>query len=282
MAQVLATNIGSPNGTSTKASVFILSGAGLSNGSTLFIISQNTSRSYTGTPTIDLSNVPTLQFSNENIIAMLLCSPNISIQTRQVRTTGNGIFTLGQYQQRQGNLDLVGVNFLLGNILSEFATSSGPPQVDMGTDMMIRLFLGNNYNLNSNTPPAPLTNITTMYKQIIQSATKVFLSGELGVANVTGGLSQEQLVFRSSLGHVIISAISFALLTTSLVVAQFRKRRDSFTLVEVAAALADSDAPQKFAEIKQRQADAGERRILRLVQSDKGDWIVVLGASTED
>jgi hypothetical protein len=151
--------------------------------------------------------------------------------------------------------------------------------------MMIRLLSGNKYILYENNPPTLLTNITTVYKQVIQSASKIFLSGACGKFNTTGGLLQEQVVFKSSLGHVIISAILFALLTTGFMVAQFRKRRDLFTLVEVAAALADSpDALQKFVEMKQLAADAGERtrRILRLVQNDKGDWIVVLGASTED
>lgn len=45
----------------------------------------------------------------------------------------------------------------------------------------------------------------------------------------------------SSLGHVLVvtSAILFAFLTIALGAAQFRKKRGAFTLVNVAAALAD-------------------------------------------
>ena len=265
-------------------------GSLVSDGSTVLIISQLTYSPFLEVPplykpSIDFSKVPTLQVSNGNILAFLLCRPHVSIQTRQVSTMGNGIFTLGQHQPSQGNLDLSQVNYLMGEMLfySNFATNSGPLQDDVGTEMMVRLILGNNYRFWSNIPPAPLTNITTVYKQVMQSATKVFLSGAFGVANVTGVRFKEQVAFKSSLGHVIASAILFTLLTMGLVVAQFRKERGAFTLVEVAAALAGSDAPQKFVEMKQR-ADAGERRTLRIVQSGKDSeaWIVLLGESTED
>jgi hypothetical protein len=73
--------------------------------------------------------VPTLQILNESVIvAFLVCFPNASIQTRQVRTTGDGIFTLGQHHQSLGNLNLAGVNDLLNSVLSNFTTTSGPVQ----------------------------------------------------------------------------------------------------------------------------------------------------------
>ncbi|KDR70927.1 hypothetical protein GALMADRAFT_254532 [Galerina marginata CBS 339.88] len=226
-----------------------------------------------GTPfpsSTNFSNIPTLHLSNGNILAFLVCNPRASIQTRQVRSTGDGTLTLGKHQPSQGNLDLVQVNFLLGGVLSQLATSSGPFTSEVGmADMMIRLIFGDNFQPFSNMPPAPLTNITAVYKQVIQSAMKTFLSGAVNTTNVPGGSIQEQLVFTSSLGHVIASAVLFALLAMTLVVAQFREKRDAFILDNVAAALADSNAPQMFVE-KQRLAGAGERKILRLVRSDKG------------
>ncbi|KDR79181.1 hypothetical protein GALMADRAFT_243078 [Galerina marginata CBS 339.88] len=220
----------------------------------------------------NFSNIPTLHLSNGNILAFLLCNPHASIQTRQVRSTGDGTLTLGKHQPSQGNLDLVQVNFLLGGVLSQFATSSGPFTSEVGmADMMIRLIFGDNFQIFSNAPPAPLTNITAVYKQVVQSAMKTFLSGAVNTTNVPGGSIEEQVIFTSSFGHVIASAVLFALLVIALVVAQFREKRNAFIFDNVAAALADSDAPQMFVE-KQRLAGAGERKILRLVPSasDKG------------
>ena len=116
---------------------------------------------------------------------------------------------------------------------------------------------------------APLTNITAMYTQVIHSAMKTYLSGALGTANVTGGYSEDQMVFRSSLSHTIASATLFLFLTIALVAAQFRKDRVGFTLVNVAAALADSDVPQKCVDMTQL-VGAGERKVLKLVPSGDG------------
>jgi hypothetical protein len=53
------------------------------------------------TISVDLSSIPTLKFSTrnggENVLAFLLCSPHVSIQTRQVSATGNGNLTLGKH-----------------------------------------------------------------------------------------------------------------------------------------------------------------------------------------
>jgi hypothetical protein len=70
--------------------------------------------------------------------------------------------------------------------------------------------------------------------------------------------------------HIFTSAILFAFLAIALVAAQFRKGRVAFTLVNVAAALADSDVPQKSVEMMQFKAGKGERKVLKLVPSDDG------------
>ena len=199
--------------------------------------------------------------------------------------TGNGNLTLGKIQKkRQGNIDFYQANFLLSYALTDLATNSGPTTLmgQMGTDLMEWFIFGWQPALQSRSkieshipdagfPPAPLANITAAYKQIIQSAMKTFLSGAIATENVTGGYIVEQMVFTSSLGHVYTSTALFALLTIALVAAQFRKRREAFTFVNVAAALADSDAPQKCVEITQfEMGTPGERKVLKLVPSGDG------------
>ena len=243
-------------------------------GSALLIIDQlNLPESYTnvmGTRPVDLSFIPTLKLSTGNVLAFLLCSPRVVIRTYQVSATGNGTLTLGERQQSTGNIDFIQANYLLTFILHDSKNNSGPTSdpLQVGTDLILRLVFGTNtVTLDI---PAPLTNITAMYKQIIHSAMKTMLSGALGTQNVPGAYTEEQMVFMSSLGHVITSAILFAFLTIALVAAQFRKGRVAFTFFNVAAALADSDAPQKCVEMTQFKAGTGERKVLKLVPGGDG------------
>ena len=218
----------------------------------------------------NLSSIPTLDFPAGNVLAFLLCSPHASIQTFKVWSTGNGNLTLGKRQPSQGNINSHQANYLLSYILLDLPTSSGPTtsKLEGGTDLMIKLIFGT--SSYDGTPPAPLANITAMYKQVIQSAMKTVLSGTFATVNVMGGYAEEQMVFTSSLGHVIISAIFFAFLTITLVASQFRKGRVPFTFVNVAAALADSDVPQKCVEMKKFKAGTEERKVLKLVRSGDG------------
>ena len=43
---------------------------------------------------VNLSSIPTLKFPSGDVLAFLLCSPHVSIQTRQVLAAGNGNLTL--------------------------------------------------------------------------------------------------------------------------------------------------------------------------------------------
>ena len=244
-------------------------------GSVIFVIDQIIfSKSSTPlTQSVNLSSIPTLKLPTGDVLAFLLCEPHISIQTRQIRATGNGNLTLGKLQRSQGNIDFYQANYLLTYILQNLPTDSGPTSsiMQVGTDMMAQFVFGNSSVVfPDNIPPAPLTNITAVYKQMIQSAMKTVLSGQIATEIVPGGYTEEQTVFTSSLDHVYASAIFFAFLTIVLVAAQFRKGRATFTLVNVAAALADSDVPQKFVEITQLKDGTKERKALRLVLSDDG------------
>ena len=250
-------------------------------GSVLFVIDQlENPQSVTydvATLPVVLSSLPTLKFlsgnGSENVLGFLLCSPHVSIQTHQVRATGNGNLTLGEPQPSQGNIDFYQANYLLSLILSPLPTTdSGPTSVQgqVGTDLMIRLIFGTDIADMNFMPPAPLSNITAVYRQVIHSAMKTFLSGKIAKENVPGGYTEERMVFTSSLGHVITSAVLFAFLTIALVATQSRKRRVAFTLVNVAAALADSDVPQKSVAMIQSKASTGERKVLKLVPGGDG------------
>jgi len=226
---------------------------------------------------MDLSSIPTLKISTgnggENVLAFLLCSPHVSIQTRQVRAIGNGNLTLGKHQPSQGNIDFYQANYLLSFTLLELPFDSGPTTnpYQAGTDLMLRLIFDTDVaGLSLYPPPAPLTNITAVYKRLIHSAVKTFLSGAVDTEIVPGGYTEEEFVFTSSLGHIITSAISFVFVMIALVAAQFRKGRVPFTLVHVAAALADSDVPQNSVEMTQFKAGMGKRKVLKLVPGGDG------------
>ena len=244
-------------------------------GSVVFIIDQLQDNSKPDSlKPVNLSSIPTFELPTGNVLAFLLCSPRVSIQTYQVWATGNGNLTLGKPQRSQGNIDFYQANYLLSYILLTFPTNSGPTttSTQLGTDMMIKFIFGTDVAdirvgdwLPAYLPPAPLTNITAVYKQVIHSAMKTFLSGAIATENVPGGYPEEQMVFTSSLGHIITSAILFAFLTIALMAAQFRKGGVAFTLVNVAAALADSDVPQKSVEMTQLKAGTEERKVLKLV-----------------
>ena len=243
-------------------------------GSVLFVIDQFAP--HTSLFPVDLSSVPTSTLPTGDVLAFLLCSPHVSIQTRQVWATGNGNLTLGKPRRSQGNIDFYQANYLLSYVLLYFTTSSGPSSYpgQLGTDMFQTFLFGDQPVLTKDLNaylPAPLTNITAMYKQVILSAMKTHLSGAFAAESVPGGYTEQQMVFTSSLGHVFASAILFVFLTIALVTAQFRKRRVAFTFVNVAAALADSDAPQKCVEMSQSKVvGTGERKGLKLVTSDDG------------
>ena len=242
-------------------------------GSVLFVIDQLEPFTYGPTIPVNLSSVPTYKFPSGDVLAFLLCTPHASMQTRQVRATGNGNLTLGKPQRSQGNIDFHQANYLLSYVLLD-TTRSGiiSYSLQVSTDLVQGFLFGQPAVISDDLYQlAPLTNITAMYKKLISSAMKTYLSGGIVTANVPGGYTEEQMVFTSSLGHVFASLILFVFLTIILVAAQFRKRRDAFTFVNVAAALADSDAPQKCVEMTQfKAAGSGEGKVLKLVTTGDG------------
>ena len=114
-------------------------------GSVLFVIDQLDLGFFNYAPTIpvNLSSVPTYEFPSRDVLAFLLCTPHASIQTRQVRATGNGNLTLGEPQQNQGNIDFHQANYLLSFVLLDI-TRSGiiSHSVQVGTDLVQAFLFG--------------------------------------------------------------------------------------------------------------------------------------------
>jgi hypothetical protein len=78
-----------------------------------------------------------------------------------------------------------------------------------------------------------------------------YITGGEGTAYVPGRVSSMQLIFTSSLPNVIMSTVAFALLWMLTIFAHFRKGKSyDFTLVNVGAALHDSEIPKQFSQIK--------------------------------
>ena len=86
-----------------------------------------------------------------------------------------------------------------------------------------------------------------------------FLSGGLASAYVPGRVQTPTLVFTSSLPHVIVSTVLFALLALFINLCYLRADTEQFTLLSVAATLAHSDVPNVCEDI--RYADQSQDAI---------------------
>ncbi|KAG2136398.1 hypothetical protein DEU56DRAFT_805700 [Suillus clintonianus] len=224
----------------------------------------------------DLTGIPTLQFTapnNSYELAFLVCKPNITIETREVRTQGSFILEVqplpeGKAYQRQGNLDFMQTSSMLGIATSYLSIDSGPLTsvwFGLGSETQVNFLFSpaqmNAIDLNSIggviLQPIPLENLTQGYTQIVQAAAKAYITGSEGTAYVPGRVSGMQLIFTSSLPNVIVATISFALLWALTIFAHFRDGKyNDFTLVNVGAALHNSDIPKAFSQMKAQSLEA--------------------------
>jgi len=98
-----------------------------------------------------------------------------------------------------------------------------------------------------------------------QAAAKVYMTGSLGTAHVPGRVNTSEVVFNSSLPHVIVSTFLFIVLSLFVVVSHFRSgKEDQFTLLGVAAALHDTGIPAKVAQMKTDEG-LSEEQLLKLL-----------------
>ena len=223
---------------------------------------------------IDLTGLPTLTAPTRGIdlngtaiietyaLAFLICDPHADFETREVRNDGHGRLTVlnTSYPTRQGNLHPEQTNLLLSNLLSNI-DQSGPSLTvgsALGSEVQATLIFGpSSTNLSHNfgdpplvIKPAPLENITDVYAHMLQSSSKLFLSGLLSKAYVPGRLSTEQVIFTSSLPQVVVSTVLFFVLCVVAAASHFRREIPKFTLFAVAASLDGSDVPRVLNQVR--------------------------------
>lgn len=104
-----------------------------------------------------------------------------------------------------------------------------------------------------------------------------YLAGYLGTAYVPGRISASEIVFAASIPNVAVASAVFALLAATIVLAHFRPGKGvEFTLVNVAAAMHDSELPALCARVgtdKQTPGMHGEAD----VEGDPAETVGVLG-----
>ena len=158
---------------------------------------------------------------------------------------------------KQGNLHTAQTGFLLSIALSEIPDHAGPSFLGLGSKVQASLFFGADQINSVNTTvgdttllPAPQSNITSAYTQLLQSSMKTFVHGTFGTAYVPGRISQEVVVFRSSIPYVAASTALFAVLIIFVSVAHLRSgKSEKFALFSVAMALHRSEIPGQFAQM---------------------------------
>ncbi|KAK0451787.1 hypothetical protein EV421DRAFT_1063077 [Armillaria borealis] len=186
-----------------------------SNGVSVWVIAYPTNTSLQRAPVVefDFTNKPTFTIavdSNVYQVGIMACSPNPTIETREVLNDGSGNLSIEPRIPRysQGNLHPFQTAFLLSFALSDLHDSAGPTITfeGFGTELEAQLFFGFdqvkafNITLDSFTfTPVSDQEITGMYTRLLQSASKVFVSGNLGSVYVPGRTATETAVFTSSL-----------------------------------------------------------------------------------
>ncbi|KAJ3481629.1 hypothetical protein NLI96_g7530 [Meripilus lineatus] len=279
-----------------------------SNGAMVFALSRCISDSdrckgsqSSASPNLDLSGLPVANLTKNPLgrpiiepdeisvynVAFLVCSPNIVIETREVRNDGHGQLTVMEtsYTPKQGNLHPGQTSVMFSTALRELGKSGGPSNSMFHTESLAILLFGPTVMTqepsNHSFHPLPAADITELYTRMLHSATKAYLDGSFSTAYVPGRVSVKRLVFVSSLPQVIASTILFVLLLGILILSHFRRTTPQFTLSSVAAALDGSEIPSTFAKVKRsadpktREEEMGQKRVV-LVKSDLGSDVLQL------
>ena len=217
--------------------------------------------------------------------AFLHCLPHPTIATHEIRSDGKGTLTVqrggARSLRRQGNLEPSQAGMLLSAALMDFQESAGPEYTitGLGTQAQMEFIFGKNQmaSVSSQTmitsepvpvatlAPQSLSDITAVYTTMAQAAAKVYMTGTLGTAYVPGRIGTSEVVFDSSLPHVIVSTFLFVVLSLLVLIAHFRSGKEGkFTLFGVAAALHRSDIPAQFAQMKAVQGLSEENLVASL------------------
>ena len=219
---------------------------------------------------MNFSDLPITQANTPNgtlQIVVLHCKARHTIATHEIRSDGKGHLTVepdgNRTFRKQGNLNPPQTDMLLSASLKNFQSSAGPtyPVWALGTQAQVELIFGKNavasVNLSSTAvqtlAPQALSDITVTYTTMAQGAAKVYMTGALGTAYVPGRISTPNLLFNSSLPHVIASTFLFGILSLMVIITHFRAgKQDQFSLFGVAAALHRSEIPCEFARIQSK------------------------------
>ena len=144
---------------------------------------------------VNLTDIPSMSFSSvgaEYKISFLVCKPNITIETREIRTQGSMTLEVQPLADgalpypRQGNLDWTQTSLLVSYSLSQLTVDSGPSssawnglgsgtQVDFifGSDQMNTIPTGINYeNTSMVITPLPSDQLAQGYTQMVQASMK--------------------------------------------------------------------------------------------------------------
>jgi hypothetical protein len=248
---------------------------------------------------MDFSGLPIVQGNTPNgtiQIVFLHCRPNPSISTHEIRSDGKGTLTVqpdgARSFRKQGNLNPSQTGMLLSAALMDFNLNAGPlhPINGLGPLAQVDFILGKNQAASINltlgsggagaattkVAPQPLSGLTAVYTTLAQGAAKVYMTGALGTAHVPGRITTSEVVFDSSLPHVIVSTFLFVVLSLLVIIAHFRSgKEEQFTLFGVAAALHGSRIPTQFAQMKADEGWSEEKLVdslgTRLVSMTKNE-----------
>ena len=146
---------------------------------------------------VDFTNVPSMRFSTigaDYELGFLVCKPNITIETREIRTQGSMTLQVQPLAEgassypRQGNLDWTQTSLLVSYSLSGLSTDSGPEssawfglgsetQVDFlfGSDQMDSVPNGSNVvyeNTTMTIKPFSTDQLAQGYTQLVKASMK--------------------------------------------------------------------------------------------------------------
>lgn len=127
-------------------------------------------------------------------MAILACIPNITIETREVRNNGDGVFSVqplpaGGQLTRQGNLNLIQTTALFSIATMSLSQNAGPlsetqiQYTPLGSQVQGDVLFGKTqfeslpgndvpYGTMATIVPAPIENVTQGYTQILRSSAK--------------------------------------------------------------------------------------------------------------
>jgi hypothetical protein len=214
----------------------------------------------------NLASVPNFDIVVNNVtwqITYLICTPGAHIETREIRSDGQGALTVlpspSSPLVRQNNLERAQTNLFLSGVYNNVdggvsGNAAGPPLLlttdGLGSRLQNSMIFGlaNLANLSTDSTvnhttitltPLPAANITQAYTKILTSAAKYFMvSGSIGTAFVPGRIAEEEVIFSASTPYIIVSTVLFSGLSVLVVGAQWREAKgERFTVVGLGGVL---------------------------------------------